>query len=283
MTMSAPTLAVTGSTGAVGGHVARLLADSGIQQRLLARTVAKAPSLPGAVVHPFAYDDREASLAALDGVETLFMVSAAENERRLDEHCAFIDVARDAGVRHIVYTSFLGAAEDAVFTLGRDHWATEEYLKASGMTWTFLRDSFYGDIMPFFADEEGVIRGPAGDGRTSLVAQVDVARSAAAVLQDLAAHVNATYGVTGPEALTMTEIAAIISTARGTTVTFLDETIEEAVVSRAHFGVPDWQMDAWISTYTSIASGEQAPVTGDVEKLTGTPPMTLAELLVRSA
>lgn len=277
--MSAPTLAVTGSTGAVGGHVARLLTDAGIEQRLLVRTVAKAPALPGAVVRPFSYSDREASMAALEGVETLFMVSAAENEHRLDEHRTFIDAARDAGVRHVVYTSFLGAAEDAVFTLGRDHWATEEHLKASGLAWTFLRDSFYADIMPFFADDSGVIRGPAGEGRASIVAQVDVARSAAAVLQDPAAHAGATYGITGRESLTLTEVAATISAASGTEVTFLDETIDEALASRAHHGVPDWQMDAWVSTYTSIASGEQAPITGDVEKLTGTPPMTLAELL----
>lgn len=277
--MSAPTLAVTGSTGGLGGQIARILADAGVEQRLLVRSVSKAPSLPDAVVRPFSYGDREASIAALEGVETLFMVSTPESEQRLDEHRTFIDAARAAGVQHVVYTSFLGAAEDVVFTLGRDHWVTEEYLKASGMSWTFLRDSFYADIVPSFADDHGVIRGPAGEGRTSLVAQADVARSAAAVLQDPAAHVGATYRMTGPEALTMTEIAAVISAARGTEVTFLDETVEEAIASRAHYGVADWQMDAWVSTYRSIASGEQAAVSSDVEALTGRRPLTLAEVL----
>ena len=71
------------------------------------------------------------------------MVSAAENETRLDEHRAFVDAAADAGVEHVVYVSFFGAAPDATFTLARDHFATEEHIKASGMAWTFLRDNLY--------------------------------------------------------------------------------------------------------------------------------------------
>lgn len=272
-------IAVTGSTGAVGGHVAHMLAEAGLGQRLLVRDVTRAPELVGAVSYPFAYADREASVAALEGVDTLFMVSAAENEDRLTEHRTFIDAAREAGVRHVVYTSFLGAAENAAFTLGRDHWATEEHLKASGMDWTFLRDSFYAEVMEMFADDQGVIRGPAGDGRVSVVTQLDVARSAAAVLQNVSAHRGATYDITGPEALTFTEAAAIISHARGTDVTFHDETVEEAWASRASFGVPDWQMEAWVSTYTAIRDGEVAAVSDAVQRLTGSAPMSLADLL----
>jgi uncharacterized protein YbjT (DUF2867 family) len=277
--MSAPTLAVTGSTGAVGGHVARLLADTGAAQRLLVRTPSKAPTLHDAVVHPFSYAEREQSLVALDGVETVFMVSGAENEHRLDEHRAFVDAARDAGVQHLIYTSFLGAAEDSVFTLGRDHWVTEEHIKASGMHWTFLRDSFYADFMPMTAGDDGVIRGPAGDGRVSVVTQLDVARSAVAVLGDTAAHRGAAYDITGPEALTFAEIAATISAATGRDVTFHDETVDEARASRAPYGVPDWQVEAWVSTYTAIRDGEVARVSDDVERLTGTGPTSLAELL----
>ena len=276
-------IAVTGSTGAVGGHVASMLAAAGHGQRLLVRDVTRAPELVGAVSYPFAYADREASVAALEGVDTLFMVSAAENEDRLAEHRTFIDAASEAGVRHVVYTSFLGAAEDAAFTLGRDHWATEEHLKASGMDWTFLRDSFYAEVMEMFADDEGVIRGPAGDGRVSVVTQLDVARCAAAVLQDVSAHRGATYDVTGPEALTFTEAAAIISRARGTDVRFHDETVEEAWASRASYGVPDWQMEAWVSTYTAIRDGEVSAVSDAVQRLTGRPATSLADLLAQQS
>ncbi|MBS3179446.1 MULTISPECIES: SDR family oxidoreductase [unclassified Pseudoclavibacter] len=272
-------IAVTGSTGAVGGVVAELLADAGAPQLLLARTPARAPQLPGCVVAPFSYADRTASTAALRGIRTLFMVSAAESESRLDEHKAFIDAAAEAGVEHVVYTSFFGASPDSTFTLARDHFATEEHLKASGMTWTFLRDNFYMDVMTMFVGDDGVLRGPAGDGRVSVVSRADVAAVASSVLLAPDAHRGATYDLTGPEALTATEIAAAISHARGTAVTFHDESLEEAYESRAKWGAPAWQNDAWVSTYTAIASGELSRVTGDVERVTGRPPLTFAAYL----
>ncbi|MGO2751096.1 MAG: SDR family oxidoreductase [Pseudoclavibacter sp.] len=272
-------IAVTGSTGSVGGLVARQLAAAGASQLLLARTPAKAPRLPGCVVAPFSYADRDASTAALRGTRTLFMVSAAESEARLAEHKAFIDAAADAGVEHVVYTSFFGASPDSTFTLARDHFATEEHLKASGMTWTFLRDNFYMDVMPLFVGDDSVLRGPAGDGRVSIVSRADVATVASTVLLAPDAHQGATYDLTGPEALTATEIAAAISHAQGRDITFRDETIQEAYESRRRWGAPAWQNDAWVSTYTAIATGELSRVSGDVERVTGREPLPFASYL----
>lgn len=279
MTDSLPSLAVTGSTGAVGGMVARALAAEGVPQRLLARTVAKAPQLPGSVVLPFSYSDRDACAVALEGVQTLFMVSAAENAERLDQHRAFVDSAHAAGVRHIVYTSFIGAVPDATFTLARDHYATEQHILESGIDHTFLRDSLYLDFLPAMVGEDGVIRGPAGTGRVAAVARADVARTAVTVLRDLAAHRNTTYDLTGPEALTMAEAAQILSAARGDTVTYHAETLPEAYESRRPWGAPPWQVDAWVSTYTAIAAGEMAAVSDAVETITGVKPVGLAQLL----
>jgi len=142
----APTLAVTGATGALGGLVARQLADRGLPQRLLVRDPSRAPALADTTVHPCSYSDRPAALAALGGGQTLLMVSAAESADRLQQHHTFIAAAADAGVEHVVYTSFFGAAPDCTFTLGRDHFATESYLRESGMSFTFLRDNFYLDL-----------------------------------------------------------------------------------------------------------------------------------------
>ncbi len=146
MTTQTRLVAVTGVTGAIGGAVARQLADAGLPQRLLARTPSRAPDLADATVHEVTYGDRAATLRALTGVEILLMVSAAEDEHRLAQHVAFVDAAAEAGVRHVVYTSFQGAAPDATFTLARDHHATEDRIRASGMAWTFLRDAFYIDF-----------------------------------------------------------------------------------------------------------------------------------------
>jgi uncharacterized protein YbjT (DUF2867 family) len=178
-----------------------------------------------------------------------------------------------------VYTSFLGAAPDAVFTLARDHAVTEDVIRASGMSWTFLRDNFYMDMMELFAGDDGVIRGPAGDGRCSLVSRSDVAATAVAVLLDPAAHADTTYDLTGPEALSMEDVAQKISAVRGRPVRYVDETLDEAYASRAVYGAPSWQVDAWVSTYTAIASGDMARVSGDVEAITGRPAQTFDEFL----
>lgn len=271
-------IAVTGSTGYVGGAVTRLLRDGGARLRLVVRDPARAPTGAGEVVRaPFG--DRTAATDALSGAEVLFMVSASESRDRLDQHWTFVDAAASAGVRHVVYTSFLGAAADATFTFARDHWATEEQLRASGMTWTFLRDSFYLDFLPMMAGEDGVIRGPAGDGRVAAVARDDVARSAAAVLQDPTAHTGVTYDLTGPEAMSLAQVAATITDVTGRSTRYEEETVEQAYASRAEYGVEDWQVDGWVSTYTAIAAGEVDVVSGDVERLTGNAPVSLAELL----
>ncbi|KAH6633817.1 hypothetical protein C7974DRAFT_412782 [Boeremia exigua] len=277
--MSIIPIAVTGATGGVGGFVARNLVARQLPQRLLVRDPSKAPKLPHSEVYQFSYSDHIAISAALRGVHTLFMVSASESTERLDQHRSFVDAAVQAGVQHIVYTSYVAAAPDAIFTLARDHYTTEEYIKASGMRWTFLRDSMYTDFMDSLVGPDGVIRGPSGSGRVSIVAREDVARLAAAVLADPDRHAGTTYDVTGREALSMSDVAATISAIRGRDVRFHDETIAEAYASRASYGAPDWQVEAWVSTYLAIRSNVMAPVSNAIETVTGCAPMTLAEYL----
>jgi NAD(P)H dehydrogenase (quinone) len=277
---SSPLVAVTGATGAVGGIVALHLSERGVPLRLVVRDAARAPRLDGAEaeVAVATYGDRAASVEALRGVETLFMVSAAEAPDRVDQHRSFVDAAVEAGVRHVVYTSFAGASADSVFTLGRDHFATEQHIRESGLAFTFLRDNFYLDFIPLFADEQGVIRGPAGDGRVAAVARADVAAVAAVVLLDHESHAGATYDLTGSEAFTLTEAAARLTALGGRSFTFVDETIDEAYESRRVFEPEPFQADAWVSTYTSMASGEVAQVTSSVRDLTGRDPLTLEVL-----
>lgn len=112
-----------------------------------------------------------------------------------------------------------------------------------------------------------------------MVARQDVARVAAAMLLDPAPHAGMSYDITGPEALTLDEVAAVLSAHRGEPVTFHDESIPEAYASRARWGAPDWQVDAWVSTYVAFARGELAAVSTDVERVTGRPAVSLSELL----
>jgi uncharacterized protein YbjT (DUF2867 family) len=277
--MSHAVIAITGATGRLGGRVARRLAAAGVAQTMLVRDPSRAPHLPGATAVRASFTDRDAVVGALRGAGRVLMVSASETPDRVERHRAFVDAAAEAEVGHLVYVSFYGAAPDATFTLARDHWATEQHIRASGLPYTFLRDNLYADFTPLMVGEDGVIRGPAAQGRAAVVALDDIADAAAAVLTHAPDHAGATYDLTGPQALTFDEIAAALSAALGRTITYHAETLEEAYESRARYGAPRWQVDAWVSTYTAVAGGELAGVSDAVTRLTGHPATPLADVV----
>jgi NAD(P)H dehydrogenase (quinone) len=283
MTTAGGGYVVTGVTGGLGGRVARRLADRGVRQRVVARDPGRVPELPGAEVAVGSYDDREGLRRAFEGAHTLFMVSASEDPDRMRLHGNVVGAATDAGVGRVVYTSFYGAGPACTFTFGRDHWHTEELIRGSGLRHTFLRDNLYIDFLPLMVGGDGVIRGPAGDGRVAAVARDDIADVAVAVLlDDGGGHDGRAYDMTGPEALTMAEAADELSRAAGRTVTYHAETLEEAYASRAHYGAPDWEVAGWVTTYAAIANGDLGTVSGDVAAVAGHPPVGLREFLRRN-
>jgi uncharacterized protein YbjT (DUF2867 family) len=265
-------IGVTGATGHIGGLVARRLHERGVPQRLIVRDPSRAPRLEGAEVATAAYGDTPALLNAFYGVDVLLFVSGSESADRVALHTGTADAAVAAGVRRIVYTSFLGAAPDSTFTFARDHWATEQHVRANGPAYTFLRDSIYLDLIPYWVGDDGVIRGPAGDGRVGAVARSDVADCAVAVLTG-DGHEGATYELTGPESISISEIAAAVG------ARYHAETLDEAYRSRERYGAPPWEVAGWVTTYAAIASGELDVVTNHVEQLTGHPPMSLGDVL----
>ena len=273
--------AVSGASGAVGGRVAARLAGLGRVQRLVVRNRDRAPDLPGAEVAEATYEDALAMRGALAGVETLFMVSAGEAADRVRQHVAAVDAAVAAGVKRIVYLSFVNAAPEATFTFARDHWHTEEHVRSVGLRHTFLRDNMYLDFLPLLAGSDGVIRGPAGDGRVGAVARDDIADVAVAVLLDADAHEGRTYDVTGPEAITLQEAAEEVSRFAGRSITYQAETLEEAYESRASYGAPDFEVEGWVTSYTAIAAGELDVVSDTVARLSGHAPTTLTDFLRR--
>jgi NAD(P)H dehydrogenase (quinone) len=277
--MSGERIGVTGATGGLGGRVARRLADHGIEQRLLVRDTSRAPRLEHAEAVAFGgYDDRDGMRRALDGIETLFLVSAAEDPTRVTLHTAAVDSAVAAGVQRIVYTSFVGAAPDCTFTFGRDHFHTEEHIKRTGAHHTFLRDNLYLDFVPLLCPAEGVIRGPADEGRVAAVARDDIADVAVEVLIG-EGHEDQTYDLTGAEAFTLAEAAAELSRVTGRHITFEEETLEEARESRRPTGAPDYMIEGWVTTYTAIANGELEAVSDCVERFLDREPQRLGDWL----
>ncbi len=260
-------------------------APDDVRIRLVVRDAARAPQLPGAQVveNPGGYADGPGLRASLDGVDTLYLVSAAEAEDRLQQHVQAVDAAVAAGVRRIVYTSFVGARHDAVFTLARHHAATEDRIRSTGVRHTFLRHSMFADFVPFFATLEGdrvVIAAPAGQGRTGFVSRDDLADVGAAVLLDDSAGLDGqALEVTGPEPLTLAEAAQVLTEITGRPAEYRDQSVEEAWSTRRPSGHPDWEIEGWVTSYLAMAAGELETVTDVVPRLTGHPARSVAEHL----
>jgi NAD(P)H dehydrogenase (quinone) len=303
-------IAVTGATGEIGRRVAERLAKRDVEQRLIVRDPERAPRLPGATIARInSYADAAAMGSALEGVKTLFLVSARdmmgviiqsiENKvtipayDRVQQHMAAVSAAASAGVERIVYLSFVSAAADATFILSRDHFHTEEFIRSSGLKYTFLRQNFYMDKVPFLIARSDVIRAPAGNGRVSWVSRDDIADVAVNVLIS-SGQEDCTYDITGPEALTMEETAERLSEATGRTITYQPQTPHEARLMRTTSrmaemeehrreltgnGLTDYEVEVWVSHYLQIATGETAIVSDAVPRICGRPAESLAQNL----
>ena len=272
-------IAVTGVTGNLGGMVSRLCKENGIKVRNLARNKEKAEKMGFYDVFKSNYDKSEDTVKSLEGIDVLFMVSGSENPNRIQQHKGFIDVAKIAGVSHIIYLSFYNASKNSVFTLARDHFATEEYIKENDFKYTFLRDNFYADFFVNLCREYGEIKGPAGNGKVSVVVRSDVSEVAAKILENPEKWENQTLNMTGPEELTMEEITKLVSKYLGKEIKYIPETVDEAYESRKIWKAEQWEYDSWVSTYTAIAEGEQAGISNDIEKVLGRKATSLMEYL----
>jgi NAD(P)H dehydrogenase (quinone) len=255
------------------------------------------------------YGDTLAMSRALSGVETLFLVSAQDrmgvtqlsasqdtfhqSYDRTTQQVTAVDAAAAVGVQHIVYLSFLNAAADATFILARDHFHTEEHIRALGIPFTFLRMSLYTDNVPLHVSDDGIIRAPAGEGRASWVTRDDLADVAVAVMTG-SGHEGKTYDITGPEALTMVETAERLLAATGRKITYQVQTPYEARTTHmtsgmdkfeeksrqvTGTGLDDYAVEVWVTHFLQIAMGELCIVSDAVPRLTGHPAQSLNEYL----
>lgn len=275
-----PHVAITGSTGHVGAGAARILSAAGVPARLIVRDPDRAPDLPHTEVVRAEYDHVRRCVAALEGIDTVFMVSIVDGAERLTAHQDFVDAAVQAGVRHVVYLSFVGADEHAASIYPREHGATEAYLAATDLDTTIVRSNYFAESLLHF-HTGGQISGPVGDGRISAVARDDVAAAVAAVLADPSEHVAKTYELTGAEALSFADIAALFETVLGEPCDFVDQTDEQARASRSSLRAPEEILQDWLSMYVAVRQGAHGHVTGDVRHLLGHDPELAISALSR--
>ena len=282
------TFLVTGANGKLGRHVTQLLLDAQAGTVIAAsRDPSKLADLAakGAQTRHADFDDPASLAEAFTGVDRLLLISTDGMAlgQRLAQHSAAIAAAKAAGVGHVVYTSMPKPETSAVSFAG-DHLGTENTLKASGLPYTILRNSWYQENL-FLALPPALKSGQwyssAGDGRIPHIAHADCARAAAAAL--IQAPLNQTFTLTGPELLTTQQIAALASAATGKPLQVIEVTDEQLAGGMKHAGVPDMLIPMLVSFDTNTRQGGFDILTDDVEKLTGQKPSALEAFLAANA
>lgn len=292
---------VSGASGAFGSAAAAQLIErtDPADLILLSRTPAKLAHFAerGADVRFADFDDPASLGAAMAGGEKMLLISTARVGTRVGQHRNAVEAAVKAGVRHIVYTSTIGAAEpDNPAIVKLDHRATEEIIEASGASWTFLRDTQYAEAVAG-AMVIPVLLSPTpkpdncGDGRVAFVSRDDcVATAVSVLLQD--GHENQAYDVTGPELFTIPQAMALAGELVGRPL--LVEQVDDegmfayfdslGVARHASDVVPDgpipWSSDDMVTYGQSIRQGYFDKCTDTVERITGRKPKTLREVMI---
>lgn len=266
---------ITGASGRIARRTAELLAPDGHGLRLMTRSPQRAPKLPEAETVRGDFAEPATLNEAFAGVSAALVVSASgEPGERARLHRNAFEAAARAGVGHIVYLSLQGAASDSKYPFSRDHYLSEKYLSAVGLPFTVLRNAFYIDMFLDKFDAGGVIRGPARQGRGAFVSREDVARTAAAVLRTPPGGI---HDVTGPEALTVADVASRLSTQVGQALRFEDESADAARERLSRLEPLAWRVDLSVGWFEAIAAGELKRTSDTVLRLTGTAPLTLED------
>lgn len=276
-------IAVTGSTGHFGRIVIENLLERGVaagQIVAIARNPAKAADIAarGVQVRQADYSQPESLVAALQGVEKLLFVSGSEAGQRIPQHRNVVDAARQAGVRLIAYTSILNA-DTTGMQLAAEHKATEEMIRASGIPFVLLRNSWYlenytGNLASTV--EHGVLLGSADDSRLNAATRADLAVAAAAVIAG-EGHENRVYELGGDVAFTLAELAEVISRESGRPVEYRNLPEDAYAQALIGFGLPEGFARVLADSDRGIARGELHTERDDLRRLLGRATTTPAE------
>ena len=270
---------VIGSTGNVGSKLLRELTARKVAFRALARKPKDVERLRTQGIDAVLGDitDRESIRAALQGV-THFYILTPSSPQLVEIETGLVDEAKKAGVQHIVKQSVLGADVHAICPFTQVHAQAEEVVKASGIPYTFLRlNSFMQNFVTSHARPivaQGTFFEALADARVSHVDTRDIALAAAMVLTETG-HEGQAYAITGPEALTDTQIAEKLSAVLGKQITYIpvpDEAMRQGLLAA---GLSDWYADGLVKLNQFFRQGGGAAVTPDLERLIGQKPRTM--------
>ncbi|WP_250006592.1 SDR family oxidoreductase [Actinoplanes sp. M2I2] len=260
---------VTGATGSVGVHVVRALQARAATVRAFVRAPA---DLPGAEQAHGDFDDPASLRRALDGVDRVYLC-AADGPDKVRHETAVIDAAARQGVERIVKLSALHADRASAVPAYRWHGDIEAHLRRSGVPAVLLRPAFFMTNLLMVAEgvtRTGTLYAPTAGRRVAMIDIRDVAAVAAATLLD-EGHTGRAYDLTGPAAVTFTDVAAALATATGCPVRFADLTEDQARPRFEGAGLPAWLAAQLAGVFGIIRAGGFEHVSGHVEAITGRP------------
>jgi NAD(P)H dehydrogenase (quinone) len=276
---------VNGATGQLGGAVIRQLLQRMPANQVIAfvRDETKAAPLldQGVTLRIGTYDDIDSVDSAMQGVETVLLIAGTDEESRVRQHQNVVDAAKKAGVQRVAYTSrALKDRATLVNQLMDAHFLTEDYIRASGLSYTLFQNILYMDAIPQFVGGDAVFeRGiyvPAGQGKVALALRSEIGEAMANAL--VTEHNgNVTYQLTGRASYSFYDVAAALTDFSGKSVTYTPAepaTFESKLKER---GLPDVVAQRITGFITDIANGQEDAVSPDLENLLGRKPTSLKE------
>ncbi len=280
---------VTGATGHLGSQTIDFLLKKTAPANLaaLVRNPEKAAALreKGVEIRIGNYDDYASLVKAFQGIDKLYFVSGSDIAARSAQQQNVVNAAKEAGVKHVVYTSFQRKTEDGtspIAFVADVHLKTEQWLKASGIPYTIMKHGLYADMLPMFMGEkvieQGLIYQPAGDGKAAFTLRKDMAEVGAVVLTSNG-HENKEYNIVGNKAWSYTEIAELLTEITGKTIRYVSPSIEEFINTLTAVGVPEEYAGFFAAFAKSIEAGEFEDTSSDFERLVGRKPAQLPDFL----
>lgn len=280
---------VTGSTGHLGKAAVEALLKKTAASNivLLARDPEKLKHFAekGVELRQGDYNDPASLVKAFAGTDKMYFVSGSDIENRSKQQQNVVQAAKDAGVKHVFYTSFQRKDETAaspIAAIAQSHIATEKALFDSGLNWTILRHGLYTDMLPLYMGEKvienGIIYQPAGEGKTAFALRADMGEAAANLLLS-EGHENKTYEIAGTVSVSYEEIAAMLSEITGKPIRYVSPPAAEFRETLGKAGVPEMYVNLFAAFAEAIRVGEFDFPDATLEKILGRKPVSVKEYL----
>jgi uncharacterized protein YbjT (DUF2867 family) len=268
---------ITGASGTVGQEVLNQIAKTGQPIRAAFQSATKASTSPASAETVIMdYNQPETIRAALRDVDKVFLVGPVAPNLPELERKATDEIAR-SGIRQIVKLSAMGGR---AATFPRQHQESEEYIKSSGIPYTFLRPNGFMQNMVNYNGatirSQNAFYGSQGEGQVSHIDLRDIAAVIVKVLTE-DSHVGKIYTLTGPQALTNSRIAEILSRTLGREIKYVDLPPPQMKQALLAAGTPKWNADGILDLSELYRIGGSSTVSSDVEQILARKPIAFEQ------